>query len=40
MGLHCLTIIYLIVKKIGINAWQFLLVIVFSFTTVDKKGDI
>ena len=38
MGLHCLTIPNC-QKKIGINTWQFLLVIVLSFTTVDKKSD-
>ena len=37
MGLHCLTIPNC--HKIGINARQFLLVIVLSFTTVDKKSD-
>ena len=37
MGLHCLTIPNC--QKIGINAWQFLLVIVLSFTNVDKKND-
>ena len=38
MGLHCLTILDC-PKKIGFNAWPFLLVIVLSFTTVDKKSD-
>ena len=37
MGLHCLTIPNF--QKIGISAWQFLLVFVLSFTTVDKKSD-
>ena len=39
MGLHCLTIPNC-PKKIGINAGQFLLVIVLSFTTVDRKVTI
>ena len=38
MGLHCLTIPNC-PKSWALISWQFLLVIVLSFTTIDEDGD-